>query len=123
MSNPSEINTNKIEHLKILKGKKKSKHKWTKYTVLPKTSKRKIGNNIQEKLYQANFYEYYDKQIVLRNNLIKLTEIYQKCSKLSKTISLAKYRNLEDIEHVVMYSISNCIKNKNMKILYFFIFL
>lgn len=107
MLNTSKINTNKTESLKMLNGKKKSKHKLTIYTILPKTSARIIGNNLKEKLYQANFYEYYEKQKLLRNNLIKLNEIYQKCVKLSNTMSVPKYRNLEDVEHVVIYSISN----------------
>lgn len=103
MSNTSKINTNKTESLKIINGKKKSKHKLTIFTILPKTSARIIGNNLKEKLYQASFHEYYDKQKLLRNNLIKLNEIYQKCYKLSKTMSLPKYKNLDDIEHVVIY--------------------
>lgn len=92
----------KILSLNILKRKKKSKDSYTRYLVQPKTSQRKIGNNIQEKLYRAKLKAYTDKEKSLVRGFKKLKKIYQKSIKLSKNNTIAKNKYPEDIEQVVI---------------------
>lgn len=95
------FNTEQIQSLpNILFKKKISKHT---FTIQPKTSGRRINNNIKEKLFQLKLNNYEAKQKELLNNFIELNKIYRKCVTLSKTVSLPKNKHLEDIEYVVIY--------------------
>lgn len=108
MSINTAINTyeNETQSLQTLNGKKKSKYKYVLYPVRPKTSARKIGNNIQEKLFQAKLYAYEVKQKEMIMDAREMIKIYQKCELLSKKMTSPNNQiYLEDIEHVVIYCI------------------
>ncbi|VVC30888.1 Hypothetical protein CINCED_3A025731 [Cinara cedri] len=79
---------------------KKSKHS---FGIQPKTSKRKIDNNIKEKLFQSKLNAYKAKQNELLTNFAELSQLYYKCVKLSKTVCPPKSKYVGDIETAVNY--------------------
>jgi len=87
-------------------GEKKSNYKITTYPIRPKVSKRKIDNNIKEKLFQAKIHSYKAKQKVLLDNIKEVITVYKKCIHMSKQISQPKSKYFEDVELVVSYLIN-----------------
>lgn len=99
----SSSETKQVQNLQNIvtnTGKKRSKHT---YIIQPKTSRRKINNNIKEKLFQSKLNAYKSKQDELLRNFEELNRIYRKCTELSKMVSQPKNKYLEDIERVVNY--------------------
>jgi hypothetical protein len=87
-------------------GEKISNYKITTYPIRPKVSKRKIDNNIKEKLFQAKIHSYKAKQKVLLDNIKEVITVYKKCIHMSKQISQPKSKYFEDVELVVSYLIN-----------------
>ncbi|XP_060867526.1 uncharacterized protein LOC132942867 [Metopolophium dirhodum] len=91
----------KTQSLRISNGEKKSNYTFSTYTIRPKTSKRKIDNNIKEKLFQAKIQTYKAKQKVLFDNIKEVIKMYKKCMKISNQSSQPKSKYFENIELVV----------------------
>lgn len=70
-------------------------------------SKRRIDNNIQEKLFNAELYAYKKKQELLLTHFMELIKIHQRCEELLKQTEFPKRKCIEDVEHVVFYCIVN----------------
>lgn len=102
MSNVTPEFKTKILSLDVLNKKKKSKDKYTRYSIQPKTSQRQIGNNIQEKLYKAKLKAYADKEKSLVRSFKELSKIHQKSKELSRNVTMSKNKYPEDIEQVVI---------------------
>jgi len=103
----------KTQSLRISNAEKKSNYTFSTYTIRPKTSKRKIDNNIKEKLFQAKIQTYKAKQKVLLDNIKEVIKVYKKCIKMSNQSSQPKCKYFEDIELVVSYFVINylCLIN------------
>lgn len=93
----------KTQSVQTSNGEKKSNHKLVTYPTRPKSSQRKIDNNIKEKLFQAKVHTYSAKQKGLLDNIKELIKVYKQCIKMSKHTSLPKSKYFEDIELVVSY--------------------
>jgi len=98
---------NRTQSLRMSNGVKKSNHKFTTYPIPPKTSKRKIYNNIKEKLLQAKIHNYKAKQKVLLDDIKEVIKVYKKCTKMSKQSTQPKSTYFEDIQLVVSYFVIN----------------
>ncbi|CAI6346031.1 unnamed protein product [Macrosiphum euphorbiae] len=92
----------KTQSLRISNREKKSNYTFSTYPIRPKTSKRKIDNNIKEKLFQAKIQTYKAKQKALLDNIKELIKAYKKCIKTSNQSSQPKSKYFEDIELVVV---------------------
>jgi len=97
----------KTQSSRISNGEKKFNYTFSTYPIRPKTSKRKIDNNIKEKLFQAQIHTYKAKQKVLLDNIKEVIKVYKKCIKMSKQSSQPKNTYFEDIELVVSYFVIN----------------
>lgn len=97
----------KTQSLRISNGEKKSNYTFPTYPIRPTTSRRKIHNDIKEKLFQAKIHTFKAKQIVLLDNIKELIKVYKKCIKMSKQSSQPKSKYFEDIELVVSYIVIN----------------
>jgi len=97
----------KTQSLRISNAEKKSNYTFSTYTIRPKTSKRKIDNNIKEKLFQSEIQTYKAKQKILLDNIKEVIKVYKKCIKMSNQSSQPKSKYFEDIELVVSYFVIN----------------
>jgi len=98
---------NKTQSLQTFNAEKKSNYKLSTYLIRPKTSQRKIENNIKEKLFQAKIHTYKTKQKAVLDNIKEVIKLYQKCIKMSKQTFQPKSNYFEDVELVVSYVVPN----------------
>lgn len=93
--------------LRMSNEEKKSNVALSMCLIRPKTSKRKISNNIEEMRFYHEIHNYQVKQKLLLETIKKMIKSYNKCIEMSKQSSQPKSNYFEDIKLVVSHFVIN----------------